>query len=190
MLTARFGIWYIYPEIAPQLRDRLRNGVKKGEFMAGKRHYLTREGLTKLQKELGYLKNERRRELSKEIGAARAHGDISENAEYDAAKDAQALNEKRIAELEQTISTAELIDETKLPKDEVTIGTTVKLQDRDSKNEITYMLVGEAEADFSQGKISISSLVGKALMGCKKNQTVEIKVPAGILKYKILDISR
>ena len=152
--------------------------------------YLTPDGYEKLRKELEHLKTTKRRELSKAIGAARAHGDISENAEYDAAKEAQGLNEKKIAELEHKLATAQIIDEDNMAKDEVLIGATVKLKDLKSGNEITYTLVSEEEADFSQGKISISSPVGSGLMNHKKGDTVEINVPAGVLKYKILSIDR
>jgi transcription elongation factor GreA len=152
--------------------------------------YLTRQGYEKLREELESLKTVRRRELSKEIEKARAHGDLSENAEYDAAKEAQALNEKRIAELEEKLARARILDDENIPKDEVLIGATVKLKDLDSKDVLEYTLVSEVEADFSQGKISVTSPVGKGLLGHKENETVEIKIPAGILRYKILKISR
>ena len=152
--------------------------------------YLTREGYEKLRKELEFLKTARRRELSKAVGEARAHGDISENAEYDAAKEAQGLNEKKIAELESKLSQAQILDETNIPKDLALIGATVKLRDVDSGEELEYTLVSELEANYAQGKISISSPVGKGLLNHKKNDVVEVKVPAGTLKYKILKISR
>ena len=152
--------------------------------------YLTREGYERLRKELALLKTVRRRELSEEIGIARAHGDISENAEYDAAKDAQALNEARIAGLEKRLIQAQILDDTNIAKDKALIGATVKLRDLGSGEETRYTLLSELEADFSQGKISITSPLGKGLLGHKENEIVEIKVPAGILKYKILKISR
>lgn len=152
--------------------------------------YLTREGYEKLRKKLEHLKTVRRREISKEIGKAIAHGDISENAEYDAAKEAQALTEKRIAELENKLGYARIIDDEDIPKDQVLIGATAKLKDLDSREELQYTLVSELEADFSQGKISITSPVGKGLLGHKENETVEIKIPAGILRYQILKITR
>ena len=155
----------------------------------GKIH-LSPEGHEKLRKELEFLKTVRRKELSKAIGDARAHGDISENAEYDAAKDAQALNEKKIAGLEEKLSNAQILDDTHIAKDEALIGATVKLKDLDSKEELQYTLVSELEADFSQGKISVTSPIGKGLLGHKVNEKVEIEVPAGIIKYKILKISR
>ena len=152
--------------------------------------YLTREGYEKLREELEYLKTVRSRELSKDIGKAREHGDISENAEYDAAKEAQGLNEKRIAELGDKLSRVRIIEHENIPKDKALIGATVKLKDLNLKEELQYTLVSELEADFSQGKISVTSPVGKGLLGHKKNETVEIKIPAGILRYKILEISR
>lgn len=152
--------------------------------------YLTHEGYEKLRRELENLKNTKRKELSKAIAEARAHGDISENAEYSYAKEAQALNEKKIAELEDKLSRAKLIDESAMSKDEILIGATVKLKDTDSGEEIEYTLVSEEEADYSTGRISITSPVGEALLGHKENETVSIKVPAGTLRYKIVKIAR
>lgn len=152
--------------------------------------YLTQDGYENLRKELDYLKKIRRREISKALEKAREFGDITENAEYDAAKEAQGLNEKRIAELEDKLSRARFIDHEKISKDEVRIGATVTLQDLGTKKEVEYVLVSEAEADFSKGKISITSPVGRSLLGHKQNDTVEIKIPAGTLQYKILKISR
>ncbi len=158
--------------------------------MAKGGNYLTREGYEKLMKELDYLKNTKRRELSKAIGQARAHGDISENAEYDAAKEAQGLNEKKVSELETALATAQILDDEFMSKDEVLIGATVSLKDLKSREELEYRLVSEDEADYSENKISVSSPVGGALLNHKVGDTVEIHVPAGILKYKILKISR
>ncbi|MCK4860074.1 MAG: transcription elongation factor GreA [Candidatus Omnitrophica bacterium] len=158
--------------------------------MGAENIYLTREGYDKLIKKLKRLKTIKRRELSKEIGIARAFGDISENAEYTAAKEAQGLNEKKIAELETKLVGARILDTENIPKDKAFIGATVKLKDLDSGEEFEYTLVAEVEADFEQGKISVSSPVGKGLLGHKENETVKIKIPAGVLKYKILKISR
>jgi transcription elongation factor GreA len=151
--------------------------------------YLTKKGHQKLVEELDYLKTTKRRALSKAIGEARAHGDISENAEYDAAKDAQGMNEKKIAELEEKLSSARILDEN-MSSDEVLIGAKVKLKDTDSGEELEYTLVSGEEADYEQNKISISSPIGSSLLNHKVNEVVEIKIPAGILKYKILKISR
>ena len=161
-----------------------------GGIMAQGGSYLTNDGYEKLRKELKFLKTEKRRKLSKAIGEARAHGDISENAEYDAAKEAQGLNEKKISELEHKLATAQIIDEERMSRDEVLIGATVKLEDADSGEELEYTLVAEEEADYSQGKISVTSPVGSGLLNHKEGQTVEIKVPAGILKYTVVKISR
>ena len=152
--------------------------------------YLTREGFEKLRKELESLKTVKRRQLSRAIAEAREHGDISENAEYDSAKEAQGMNEKKIAELEGKLACAKILDDENISKDEVLIGATVSLKDLNTNEKIEYMLVSEDEADYSQGKISISSPVGSGLMNHKKNDNVEIKVPAGVLKYKILKIER
>jgi transcription elongation factor GreA len=151
--------------------------------------YLTKKGHQKLLEELDYLKTTKRRQLSKAIGEARAHGDISENAEYDAAKDAQGMNEKRIAELEEKLASARLLDEN-MPSDEVLIGARVKLKDLGNGEELEYILVSGEEADYEQNKISVSSPIGSGLLNHKVDETVEIKIPAGFLKYKILKISR
>ncbi|MFH0918084.1 MAG: transcription elongation factor GreA [Candidatus Omnitrophota bacterium] len=151
--------------------------------------YLTQAGYEKLVNELEYLKTVKRRALAKAIGEARSYGDISENAEYDAAKDAQGHNEKEIAELQEKLARVRILDKN-IPKDEVLIGATVKLKDMDTLEELEYTLVSELEADYDQNKISISSPVGAGLLGRKENEIAEIKIPAGILKYKIIKISR
>jgi transcription elongation factor GreA len=139
---------------------------------------------------LKYLKTKKRREIASALDHARQLGDLSENAEYDSAKQAQDVNEKRIAELEFKLSRGKIIDDVKISSDKVYIGAKVKLKDLDSKEDIDYMLVTEDEADFAQGKISITSPVGKALLGKKKGDIAQIKVPAGMLKYKVIKISR
>jgi transcription elongation factor GreA len=153
--------------------------------------YLTKAGYQKLMGELEILKNDKRRKLSKAVGEARAHGDLGENAEYDAAKEEQALNEKRIAELEEKLGRARVIEhEEAISKDEVLIGATVRLKDLDTEEELEYTIVSEMEADYSQGKISFTSPVGSSLLNRKIADEVEIKIPAGILRYKILSIAR
>lgn len=152
--------------------------------------YLTQEGYEKLSKELANLKGPKRRLISQAIEHARQLGDISENAEYESAKDAQLINERRVAELESQLSCARIIDHADMPTNEVRIGARVKLKDIEFKDEFEYILVGEAEADFDTGKISISSPVGRALLGHKVGEEVEITAPARLLRYKILDISR
>ena len=151
--------------------------------------YLTQEGYERLVSELEHLKTVKRRQLSKAVGEARAHGDISENAEYDAAKDAQGHNEKQIAELEEKLSRARILDKD-IPQDQVLIGAKVKLVDMDTEEEMEYILVSELEADFNQNKISVTSPVGEGLLGHREGEVVEIKVPVGMLKYKIIKISR
>ncbi|MDD5116114.1 MAG: transcription elongation factor GreA [Candidatus Omnitrophica bacterium] len=151
--------------------------------------YLTQEGYEKLVSELEYLKTVKRRQLSKAVGEARSHGDISENAEYDAAKDAQGHNEKQIAELEEKLARVRILDKD-MPGDQVLIGANVKLLDMDTEEEVEYTLVSELEADYNQNKISVTSPVGEGLLGKKEGEVAEIKVPAGILKYKIVKISR
>ena len=152
--------------------------------------YLTRGGYEKLMEELDFLKNKKRRGLSKAIGEARAHGDISENAEYDAAKEAQGLNEKRIAELESKLAQARILDDEDITSDEVLIGATVTLKDLDSQEVLEYMLVSETEADYAEGKVSVTSPVGEGLLNHKEKDIVEIKVPAGFLRFEILKIRR
>lgn len=152
--------------------------------------YLKRESYEKLRHELHYLKAVKRKELSQEIGEAREKGDISENAEYDAAKEAQALNEKKIHELENKLARVEIVDESRIPKDKVSIGSVVRIRDVEQNIEEQYTLVSEVEADFSEGKISVNSPIGKGLLGFRKDDVVEIPIPAGILKYKILEITR
>ncbi len=150
--------------------------------------YLTRERLIELEKELKDLKTRGRKEMAARIAEARSYGDLSENAEYDAAKDAQGLLELKISKLEELLSRARVIDKSKLPKDEVTILSTVTVKHLGNQKTFTYTLVSPEEADLSKGKISFSSPVGKALMGAKKGETVEAKVPAGIVKFEILEI--
>jgi transcription elongation factor GreA len=142
-----------------------------------------------LVNELEHLKTVKRRALARAIGEARAYGDISENAEYDAAKDAQGHNEKEIAELEDKLARVRILDKN-ISNDEVLIGAKVKLMDMDTQEELEYVLVSELEADYDQGKISVSSPVGAGLLGHKVNEVAEIKIPAGTLKYKIIKISR
>jgi len=152
--------------------------------------YLTQEGLKKLTEELYHLKTVERRRLAKAIGDARAFGDLKENAEYDSAKNAQALCEKRIHELEEKLSQVRILDNEDIPKDIVLIGAKVLLKDMDNEGEIEYVLVSSEEADYAQGKISVASPVGKGLLQKRVDEVVEISMPAGILRYKILKISR
>lgn len=156
--------------------------------MAEGRVALTPEGREKLVKELEFLKGEKRREVAKDLAEARAHGDLSENAEYDAAKEAQAKLEKKISEIEETLMRATIIDTSNMPKDQAVIGATVTVKDMNTSEEFDYMLVSEEESDFESNKISVTSPVGEALMGHKVGEVVEIEVPAGILEYEIVKI--
>ncbi|MCK5450163.1 MAG: transcription elongation factor GreA [Candidatus Omnitrophica bacterium] len=150
---------------------------------------LTRGGRDKLCEELDSLKGDKRREIAKALDEARSHGDLSENAEYDAAKEAQAMNERRVSELEDILIRARLIDETKISKDEALLSATVTVRDLGSGEEFDYMLVSEEESDYDMDKISITSPVGEAILGHKVGDIVEIQIPAGILKYEIMKIS-
>ena len=152
--------------------------------------YLTRAGYNKLQGQLEVLKTKERQKIAKAIGEARAQGDISENAEYDAAKEAQAHNESKIMELENNLANVRIIENENIPADKVFIGAIVTLQDLDNKEELTYMLVSPEEASYEENKISIHSPIGKGLLGHKAGESVEIKVPAGTLKSKIKKIKR
>ncbi len=158
--------------------------------MSSGRVPLTRAGREKIIQDLEMLKGEKRRSIAKDLAEARAHGDLSENAEYDAAKEAQALNEKKITQLENTLMRAQIVDDAAMPKDQALIGATVRVKDLDTKEEFDYMLVSEEESDMMEDKISISSPVGKSLLGHKTGDLVEIEVPAGVIKYEILSISR
>ena len=152
--------------------------------------YLTKDGFAKLQRELEQLKTTERVKISRAIGEARLLGDISENAEYDSAKDAQAHCEARISELEGKLAHVRIIENENIPKDKAFIGATVTLVDLDTEQEECYMLVSHEEANYEQGKISIQSPIGKALLGRGLKEEVSINVPAGVLKYKIIKIER
>ena len=151
---------------------------------------LTKAGLRKLEEELEHLKGTKRKEIAERIKQAKVFGDLSENAEYDDAKNEQAFVEGRILQLEQMLRNARVIDNTSTPSDAVSVGSTVRLNDLAAGAEITYMIVGSAEADPLRDRISNESPVGQALIGRKKGETVTIRVPAGTLKYTILEITR
>ena len=152
--------------------------------------YLTRERLVELEKELRHLKVHERTEIAAKIAEARGHGDLSENAEYDAAKEAQQHLELKIAKLEQTLARARIIDSKDLPNDKIYILSNVTLKDVKTKKVLTYKLVSPEEANFDENKISVTSPIGKGLIGKKVNDVVKIAVPAGELSYQIIDISR
>jgi transcription elongation factor GreA len=152
--------------------------------------YLTRERLVELENELRDLKVRGRSEMAQKIAEARGYGDLSENAEYDAAKEAQQHLELRIQKLELTLSRAQILSSEELPNDKVYILSVVKLKDTKTKETIEYRLVSPEEADFEKNKISVTSPIGKALLGRKEGDTVKVKVPAGHLEYKLLEIHR
>jgi transcription elongation factor GreA len=153
-------------------------------------NYFTEAGLKKLQEELNHLKTIERPNISRQIAEARDKGDLSENAEYDAAKDAQGLLELKISKLEELLSTARVIDESKIDTSKVSVLSKVKIRNVSNKAEMTYTLVTENEADLKTGKISVSSPIGKGLLGKKPGETVDIEVPNGIMKFEIIEISR
>ena len=152
--------------------------------------YYTEEGLNKLKNELNDMKTKGRTAIAAQIAEARDKGDLSENAEYDAAKDAQGMHEMKIAKLEEIMSTARVIDESSIDNSQVAIISVVKIKNRKTGMEVAYTLVSEEEADLKTGKISIGSPIGKGLLGKKVGETAEIKVPAGIMEFEVLDISR
>ena len=149
---------------------------------------LTEEGYKKLEEELAYLKGPRKMEVAEKIKQAREYGDLSENSEYDEAKNEQALLEAKIAETEAMLRSAKIVD--KVCTNSVGIGTTVKLYDYEFDEEIEYHIVGATEIDIAQMKISVESPVGRALFGKRKDEEVEVEVPDGVNKYKILDIKK
>ncbi|SMC43712.1 transcription elongation factor GreA [Cellulophaga tyrosinoxydans] len=152
--------------------------------------YYTPEGLKKLRDELNQLKDVERPKASRAIAEARDKGDLSENAEYDAAKEAQGLLELRISKLEETYANARLIDESQLDTSKVLVLSTVKLKNQNNGAEMKYTLVAESEADLKTGKISVNSPIGKGLLGKKVGDTAEITIPNGTLKLEILEITR
>lgn len=151
---------------------------------------LTQEGFDKLEQELENLKTVKRVEIAERIKVALGFGDLSENSEYDEAKNAQAENETKIAELENKIRYAKIIDESEIDTKTVQVGNTVKLLDLEFDEEVSYTIVGSTEVDIAQNKISNESPIGSAILGAKKNQVVEVQVPAGVMQYKVLSITK
>ncbi len=151
---------------------------------------LTQEGYDNLEKELEYLVTEKRAEIAERIKIALGFGDLSENSEYDEAKNAQAANETKIAELENKLRYAKIIDESEIDTKTVQVGNTVKVLDIEFNEEEVYTIVGSTEVDLAQNKISNESPIGSALMGAKKGQIVEAQAPAGVIKYKIISITK
>ena len=158
--------------------------------MEDKEVLLTQEGFENLEKELDYLKTEKRAEIAERIKVALGFGDLSENAEYDEAKRAQAANEDKIIEVENKVRYAKIIDESEIDTKTVQVGNTVKLWDEEFEEEVCYTIVGSTEVDLLQNRISNESPIGMALLGSKKNQIVEVQAPSGVAKYKILSITK
>jgi len=151
--------------------------------------YLTQEGYDKLRKELDELKSDGRADVAKAIAEAREKGDLSENAEYDAAKDAQGMLEMKINELEKTLMNAKILDETQIDTSKVVLLTNVKMKNQKTGKEVTYKIVSESEADLKSKKLSVSSPIGEGILGKKVGDIAEVKTPAGVIEFKILDIS-
>lgn len=155
-----------------------------------KKFLMTYEGVKKLEDELEFLKTVKRKEITEKIKVALGYGDLSENSEYDEAKNDQAFTEGRILQLENMLRNAQVVDEEDLPKDVVAVGTTVKVKDYEFDEEVEYLIVGSAEADPMNFKISNESPVGAALIGKKVGEEVDVVVPGGTSKFKILSIGR
>lgn len=155
-----------------------------------KKFIMTYEGVKKLEEELEYLKTVKRKEITEKIKVALGYGDLSENSEYDEAKNDQAFTEGRIIQLENMLKNAVVVDESEIPKDKVSVGSIVKVMDYEFDEEVEYTIVGSAEADPMNFKISNESPVGEGLMGKKVGDVVEIEVPGGTTKFEVLGIRR
>lgn len=151
--------------------------------------YMTAEGYRKLMEELNELERVQRPAISKQIAEARDKGDLSENAEYDAAKEAQGLLEMKIAQLKETVASARMIDESKISTDEVQILNKVKIKNLKTGQVMVYMIVSESEANLKEGKLSVTTPIAKGLLGKKKGDKAEVKVPSGIMEFEVMDIS-
>ena len=158
--------------------------------MEEKEVILTQEGYNKLEEQLNFLKTKKRTEIAERIKVARGFGDLSENAEYDEAKNAQQENEQEIADLEIKLRNAKVINENEIDLETVQIGNIVKVHDIEFDEDINYTIVGSTEVNLAENKISNESPLGKALLGEKKGKTVEVNAPAGVIKYKILAIKK
>lgn len=158
--------------------------------MADKQHVLTTEGLKKLQDELEELKSVKRREIADKIKVALSFGDLSENSEYDEAKNEQGIIEARIAEIEATLQNVKVLDSSDLTTEHISVGNRIVLKNLNTNEEMEFHIVGSKEVDMKQRKISDESPVGKACMGKAKGDVFEVEAPAGILKFEVLDISK
>lgn len=152
-------------------------------------NYMTKEGMERLKAQLSEMKNKGRSEIAKQIAEAREKGDLSENAEYDAAKEAQGLHEMRIAQLEDALANARLLDESEVDLSKVSVLTTVEIKEMKSGKKMKYTLVSEKEADLKTGKISVGSPIGQGLLGKKIGEVAEVKTPGGIMNFEILSIT-
>ncbi len=153
-------------------------------------HYVTEDGLERLRKDLEQLKNYERPAISRQIAEARDKGDLSENAEYDAAKEAQGLLEMKIAKLEAMVANARVIDESRIDLSSVQVLTRVKIKNVATKAVMEYTLVTETEANIKEGKLAVGTPIAQALLGKKKGEVVEVKVPAGVMKFEVMNISQ
>lgn len=152
-------------------------------------NYMTKEGMERLKAQLAEMKNKGRAEIAKQIAEAREKGDLSENAEYDAAKEAQGLHEMKIAQLEDALANARLLDESAVDLSKVSVLTTVEIKEVKSGKKMKYTLVSEKEADLKTGKISVGSPIGQGLLGKKVGEVAEVKTPGGIMNFEVLNIS-
>lgn len=156
----------------------------------GKISYYTEEGLNRLKAELNDLKTKGRAEIARQIAEARDKGDLSENAEYDAAKDAQGLHELKISKLEEVLANARILDESTIDASQVSVLSKVKIRNKKNGAEMLYTLVSEEEADLKAGRISVGSPIGKGLLGKRVGDVAEIKVPAGVMEFEVVEIAR
>jgi transcription elongation factor GreA len=152
-------------------------------------NYMTKEGMERLKAQLSEMKNKGRAEIARQIAEAREKGDLSENAEYDAAKEAQGLHEMKIAQLEDALANARLLDESAVDLSKVSVLTTVEIKEVKSGKKMKYTLVSEKEADLKAGKISVGSPIGQGLLGKKIGEVAEVKTPGGIMNFEVLNIS-
>lgn len=189
LLYFAFNLFFVSLSPNPQNALRIFRFFKNKGIMSNVSYY-TADGLKKLREELNQLKDVERPKASQAIAEARDKGDLSENAEYDAAKEAQGLLEMKIAKLETLLANARLIDESQLDTSKVLVLSTVKIKNLNNNMQMTYTLVAESEADLKSGKISVSSPIGKGLLGKSVGEIAEINVPNGILKMEILEITR
>lgn len=191
LLALKYGrhVGFCWHSFYVKINSRNR-AVNFSKYCIMKKNYLSREGYEKLDAELRDLKTRGRKEIAEEIAEARAKGDLSENAEYDAAKEAQGMLEKRIAELENTLANARILHEEDIKTDKAYLLSTVTIYNFKVEKEVKYTLVSKDEADFKEKKISVESPIGKALLGSKIGEVVQVEVPAGKLKFEVRNIER